>query len=160
VKNVIVFALGGARYAVELRWVREVVTLGFVTPVPTAPAAIGGLANLRGAVTPVIDVRPALGIAVPSRGDDDTPARGPRKGDSAVVLDVDGVVAALWMSNVEQVATLREAGPGEVADAKGRAIPLLDAPEVARRVRAQVIAAREAAPAAGGSNGEVGRDDA
>ena len=36
--NVIVFALAGARYAAELRWVREVITLGFVTEVPTAPA--------------------------------------------------------------------------------------------------------------------------
>src|SRR5947209_3983122 len=42
-RNVIVFALGAARYAVELRWVREVVTLGFVTAVPTAPAALGGV---------------------------------------------------------------------------------------------------------------------
>ena len=38
-KNVIVFALGGARYAVELRWVREVTKLGPVTPVPGGPAA-------------------------------------------------------------------------------------------------------------------------
>jgi len=145
VKNVIVFALGGARYAVELRWVREVITLGFVTPVPTAPPSIGGVANLRGAVTPVIDVRGAGATPpppAPRPADDDAPLRSPRKGDGAVVVDVDGMVAALWMSNVEQVATLRDVGPGEVSDVRGIVIPLLDAPELVGQVRAQVLAAR------------------
>ncbi|HTM20310.1 MAG TPA: chemotaxis protein CheW [Kofleriaceae bacterium] len=142
-KNVIVFALGGARYAVELRWVREVAVLGFVTPVPTAPASIGGVANLRGAVTPVVDVRAALELPPPpARADDDGPARAPRKGDGAVVVDVDGLVAALWIDNVEQVATLRDAAPGRLTDARGDELPLLDAPDLVRRVRAQVIAAR------------------
>ncbi len=144
-RNVIVFALGGGRYAVELRWVREVATLGFVTPVPTAPAAIGGVANLRGAVTPVVDVRAAFaGDATPPArpAEEDAPVRGPRKGDGAVVIDVDGLVAALWINNVEQVATLKDAGPGQLADGRGGAIPLLDAPELVRRVRAQVVAVR------------------
>lgn len=151
-KNVIVFALGGSRYAVELRWVREVVTLGFVTPVPTAPPSIGGVANLRGAVTPVIDVRgaaqaepPPSPPRPPPRQDEETPLRAPRKGDGAVVIDVDGLVAALWISNVEQVATVRVAGPGEVSDARGAVIPLLDAPELVQQVRAQVSAARATA---------------
>jgi chemotaxis signal transduction protein len=146
-RNVIVFALGGGRYAVELRWVREVATLGFVTPVPTAPGSIGGVANLRGAVTPVVDVRAAFAAAdaappPPRAAEDDAPVRGPRKGDGAVVIDVEGLVAALWMSNVEQVATLKDAGPGQLADGRGGTIPLLDAPELVRRVRAQVIAVR------------------
>jgi chemotaxis signal transduction protein len=142
-KNVIVFALGGARFAVELRWVREVATLGFVTPVPTAPAAIGGVANLRGAVTPVIDARAALALpAAERRGGEEPPARGPRKGDGAVVIDVDGLVAALWIDNVEQVATLRDATPGRLTDARGAELPLLDAPELVGRVRAQVMAVR------------------
>lgn len=55
-RNVIVFTIGGARYALELRWVREVVSLGFVTSVPTAPAALGGVCNLHGAILPVLDV--------------------------------------------------------------------------------------------------------
>jgi len=39
-RNVIVFTIGAVRYALELRWVREVVSLGFVTVVPTAPPAL------------------------------------------------------------------------------------------------------------------------
>ena len=39
----IVFAAGGVRQAMELRWVREVATLGFVTLVPTAPPGLVGV---------------------------------------------------------------------------------------------------------------------
>ena len=60
-KNVIVFALGKARYAVELRWVREVFTVGHVTPVPHAPVAVVGVVNFRGAVMPLIDLDAVLG---------------------------------------------------------------------------------------------------
>ena len=35
-----IVTIGGGRYAVELRWVREVVSLGFVTNIPTAPPAL------------------------------------------------------------------------------------------------------------------------
>ena len=50
-KNVIVFTLGGPggeRHAAELRWIREVVTLGFVTMIPGAPPGLAGAVNLRG----------------------------------------------------------------------------------------------------------------
>ncbi|HEY6178827.1 MAG TPA: chemotaxis protein CheW, partial [Kofleriaceae bacterium] len=62
-RNVIIVTIGGARYAVELRWVREVVSLGFVTNVPTAPVALGGVCNLHGAILPVLDVGALLGGA-------------------------------------------------------------------------------------------------
>lgn len=55
-RNVIVFATDWGRFAVELRWVREVITLGHVTPVPGAPVHIAGAINVRGTITPVIDV--------------------------------------------------------------------------------------------------------
>src|SRR5688572_7803523 len=85
-KNVLVFALGGARWAAELRYVREVITLGFVTTVPTAPPGIAGVFNLRGAITPVLDLGPLLG----------RPGHAPpRQGDGALLFDVDGVTAAL-----------------------------------------------------------------
>ena len=107
--NVIVFAIGAARYAVELRWVREVVTLGFVTAVPTAPAALGGVCNLHGTILPVLDVGALL----------DQPAGPPaRQGDGALVLEADGIVCALRVDQVDHVASLPETG-GAVVDAAG-----------------------------------------
>src|SRR5690348_5091834 len=60
-RNVSVFALGAVRCALEMRWVREVVTLGFVTNVPSAPTALAGVCNLHGAILPVLDLSALLG---------------------------------------------------------------------------------------------------
>jgi purine-binding chemotaxis protein CheW len=122
-RNVIVFAIGAARYAVELRWVREVVTLGFVTAVPTAPAALGGVVNLHGTILPVLDLAALL----------DQPA-GPaaRQGDGALVLEAEGTVCALRVDQVDHVASLTE-NEGAVVDAAGRPLTLLDPTRLVRR---------------------------
>jgi purine-binding chemotaxis protein CheW len=49
-------------YAVPLRDVREVVEHERVTPVPTAPRAVLGVLNVRGAVVPVLDTGVLLGL--------------------------------------------------------------------------------------------------
>lgn len=122
-RNVIVFALGAARYAVELRWVREVVTLGFVTAVPTAPAALGGVVNLHGTILPVLDLAALL----------DQPAGPPaRQGDGALVLEAEGTVCALRVDQVDHVASLTESD-GAVVDAAGRPLTLLDPTRLVRR---------------------------
>ena len=122
-RNVIVFAIGAVRYALELRWVREVVSLGFVTTVPSAPPAIGGVCNLHGAILPVIDLGALLGGPLGS------PAR---QGDAALVLDMDGVICAVRVDQVDHVASLHETG-GAVLDAAGRALTLLDPARLVRR---------------------------
>jgi chemotaxis signal transduction protein len=135
-RNVIVFALGSARFAVELRWIREVVTLGFVTGVPTAPPALGGLCNLHGTILPVLDVAALL----------DQPAGPPaRQGDGALVLEAEGLVCALRVDQVDHVASLPAAelsssasisgteSGGAVVDATGRPLTLLDPQKLVRR---------------------------
>jgi len=127
-RNVIVFTIGAVRYAVELRWVREVVSLGFVTVVPTAPAAIGGVCNLHGTILPVLDVGAVLG------GASGPP---PRQGDGALVLETEGLVCALRVDQVDHVASLQETA-GSVIDAGGRTLPLLDPGRLVRRALEQV----------------------
>lgn len=122
-RNVIVFAVGAVRYALELRWVREVVNLGFVTNVPTAPPVLGGVCNLHGAILPVIDLGALIGAPL------GPPAR---QGDGALVLEMDGVVCALRVDQVEHVASLHEAG-GAVVDGAGRPLTLLDPARLVRR---------------------------
>jgi len=122
-RNVIVFAIGAVRYALELRWVREVVRLGFVTNVPSAPPAVGGVCNLHGSILPVLDLGALEGGPVGS------PAR---QGDGALVLELDGVVCALRVDQVEHVASLYETG-GAVVDGAGRPLTLLDAGRLVRR---------------------------
>lgn len=122
-RNVIVFAIGAARYAIELRWIREVVTLGFVTGVPTAPPALGGLCNLHGAILPVLDVATLLDLP---------PGPPPRQGDGALVLEAEATVCALRVDQVDHVASLVEAD-GTVVDAQGRPLSLLDPVKLTRR---------------------------
>ncbi|MEK7272474.1 MAG: chemotaxis protein CheW, partial [Nitrospirota bacterium] len=54
--------LGGELFAIDLRHVREVFELESVTPVPGMPSTLVGVANLRGTVMPLADLRPSLGI--------------------------------------------------------------------------------------------------
>jgi chemotaxis signal transduction protein len=134
-RNVIIVTIGGARYAVELRWVREVVSLGFVTNVPTAPTAIGGVCNLHGAILPVLDVGVLLGAAT------GLPAR---QGDGALVVEAEEVVCALRVDQVDHVASLYEAG-GEVRDAAGRPMVLLEPARLIRRAL-ELVAVRAEHP--------------
>lgn len=50
--------------AIDLRNVREVFEVDSVTPVPGVPAAIVGVANLRGMVIPLVDLRFLLRLPV------------------------------------------------------------------------------------------------
>lgn len=133
-KNVIVFALGGVRHAAELRWVREVVTLGFVTEIPTAPPGLTGAFNLRGNLVPVLDT----GVLVGGKA-----GAAPRQGDGALLVELDGVVAALRVDKVDEVATLQASPDGRtVIDGRGRSVPLVDPSAVVRRAIADSLAVR------------------
>jgi CheW-like protein len=122
-RNVIVFAIGAVRYALELRWVREVTSLGFVTNVPSAPPVLGGVCNLHGVILPVIDLGALL---------DGPPGPPARQGDGALVLETEGVVCALRVDQVDHVASLYETG-GAVFDGAGRPLTLLDPGRLVRR---------------------------
>jgi purine-binding chemotaxis protein CheW len=132
-RNVIVFAVGATRYAVELRWVREVVTLGFVTAVPTAPPALGGICNLHGTILPVLDVSALL---------DQPPGPPARQGDGALVIEAEGMTCGLRVDQVDHVATLREEGSA-VVDTAGRPLTLLDPHRLLRRALDLVTASIE-----------------
>jgi purine-binding chemotaxis protein CheW len=57
--------LEGTRFAVEVRYAREVVVFDEVTMVPLAPPHLLGVVNLRGSVMPLVDIRPFLGVEAP-----------------------------------------------------------------------------------------------
>jgi purine-binding chemotaxis protein CheW len=56
------FQLAGEEYALGILRVREIIQWQEVTRVPTAPAAIRGVLNLRGSVVPVVDLGVKFGI--------------------------------------------------------------------------------------------------
>lgn len=57
------FALAGTRFAVDVRSAREVVVFDEITVVPRAPRYLVGVANLRGTVMAIVDIRGLLVLA-------------------------------------------------------------------------------------------------
>jgi purine-binding chemotaxis protein CheW len=62
--KVCLITLGGELYAVDLRQVREVFELESITPVPGMPPSLVGVANLRGTIIPLADLRLSLGASI------------------------------------------------------------------------------------------------
>jgi purine-binding chemotaxis protein CheW len=62
------FMLAGSPFAVDVRSAREVAIFDDITVLPRAPAPLIGVANLRGTVIPIVDVRPLLGLPVQRLG--------------------------------------------------------------------------------------------
>jgi purine-binding chemotaxis protein CheW len=62
VKNLVSFLVGEVRYAVDIHLVREIVNPLPTVPLPHAPAEVIGVADHRGDVLPVVDLRVRFGM--------------------------------------------------------------------------------------------------
>jgi purine-binding chemotaxis protein CheW len=103
-----VFTLGGDGFAIEVRFAREVVVVDDFTIVPRGPSYLVGVANLRGLVLSIVDIRALLGLAPRPIG------RGTRvlvvqAGRSQVGVAVDAV---LGLTSFDEVLPLGEAARG------------------------------------------------
>ena len=65
-REVLVFVLGKEEYGVDILKVQEIRGYEKVTPIPSAPAYLKGVVNLRGIIVPVIDLRMKFGLANPT----------------------------------------------------------------------------------------------
>ena len=59
----ITFLLGKEEYAIEIRFVMEIIGLQKITQIPDMPEFIKGVINLRGKVYPIIDMRKRFRLA-------------------------------------------------------------------------------------------------
>ncbi len=96
-RELVTFRLGGERFAIEARFVHEMIHLEHITPVPDAPDYLLGTTNLRGEVLAVLDVRGFFGA---SRTSTDVVS-------AALVLGESRIEFALSVDQVEEVATFR-----------------------------------------------------
>lgn len=55
--DVLEFRLAQERYALEIRYVREVCPLKDLTPLPCTPPFVLGIVNVRGRIVPVLDLK-------------------------------------------------------------------------------------------------------
>lgn len=128
-RNVIVFALGQARFAVEIRWVREIFTIGWITPLPWSPRPIAGVTNVRGSIVPVL-------VGAESQV---APVHTPRSGDPAILLEVEDTRVALAVGRIDEVTTLDAgAGPDLVRWREGQELRLVNPENLVRNAKAEV----------------------
>ena len=57
VTEMLSFSIGDATYAIEIKYIKEIIGVDQITVVPKIPDHIKGVINLRGKVVPVISVR-------------------------------------------------------------------------------------------------------
>ena len=120
--RILTVRLGGEVFAIPAGIVREIVDVGRVTPVPTAPAFVGNLINVRGRVVPLADLRLRFGM----------PAAAPTMDTRIVVLEVslDGepTTVAVLADKVYEVTQLDE-------------VVSTDVPRIGSRWRPEFVAA-------------------
>jgi len=140
----VVVRLGAGRFAADLDAVAEVGRLPAVTRIPGAPAWLAGVANWRGRLLPVLDLRTLLGAE-----------SGPMGGSARlVVLTADAVSAGIIVDAVEGTGALDgaiEEFPAALADdgsslLSGQ-VPAEDGPIAVLDIRA-VLRLREQLPRA------------
>jgi len=61
-KNLVAFVIGDVNYAFSIDCVREIVNPLQVIELPSSPTAVAGVADYRGDVVPVIDLRVRFGL--------------------------------------------------------------------------------------------------
>lgn len=98
-KSFVGFEVGDVAYAVRIEVVREIVNPLAVVPLPRAPRAVRGVADYRGEVVPVIDLRERFGLP---------PASTSRKA-KWIVLDVSGPEAGADKSSSRHAALVVDA---------------------------------------------------
>jgi purine-binding chemotaxis protein CheW len=62
-KNLVGFTIGDVHYALPIRHVREIVNPLSLVSLPNAAASVSGVADYRGEVVPVVDLRTRFGLA-------------------------------------------------------------------------------------------------
>jgi purine-binding chemotaxis protein CheW len=109
------FSLAGGEYAIPVLRVREIIEYETVTRVPSTPAFVRGVINLRGSVVPVVDLARKFGLT-------ESPLT---KRTCIVIVEVEAdgsrIVMGVLADAVNQVV---EFSPGEIEPAPSFGAPI------------------------------------
>jgi chemotaxis signal transduction protein len=91
--QLVTFLLKDEEFGFDIMSVQEIIRLPKMAKVPRSPEYVEGIANLRGVVLPIIDMRPRFGM---ERTEETDRTR-------VLVVDIDGVKTGLRVDRVNQV---------------------------------------------------------
>jgi chemotaxis signal transduction protein len=91
--QLVTFLLKDEEFGFDIMSVQEIIRLPKMAKVPRTPAYVDGIANLRGVVLPVIDMRTRFGMGRAAETDR----------TRVLVVDIDGVKTGLRVDRVKQV---------------------------------------------------------
>jgi purine-binding chemotaxis protein CheW len=92
-KSLVGFVVDDVHYAVPIAAVREIVNPLELTPLPHSPAAVAGVADHRGEVIPVVDLRVRFGL----------PRAADRRRSKWILVAVEGRTVGLIVDGVTEV---------------------------------------------------------
>ncbi len=92
-RQLVIFDLSVEAYGVDIGAVREIIRMQDITAVPRTPDFVEGVINLRGKVTPVVDLRKKLGVPVAERTEE----------NRIVVMDIGGQDIGMVVDAVTEV---------------------------------------------------------
>ena len=152
--GVLLFELDGARHALRLADVREVVRSVTITPLPGAPDGVEGVFDLHGVLVPVLDVRRRFRLPEKAVGEGDHFIVA-GTGERAVAIRVDEATGVLEIDE-RVVETAREVGSraehlAGIARLPDGLVVIHDLERFLSGEEERVLAAALSAPGAGGS---------
>jgi purine-binding chemotaxis protein CheW len=92
------FALGQEVYAIEIRYVTEIIGMLPISEIPEMPAYLRGIVNLRGKIIPVMDVRLRFG----------KPAIPYNDRTCVIVIEVGSIAIGLIVDRVSEVMEISD----------------------------------------------------
>ena len=95
-KEYLTFILGEEEYAIDILKVKEIRGYGQVTRIPGTPEFIKGVANIRGLIVPIIDLRIKFNLGIPIYDSFTT----------VIILDINNRLVGIVTSSVSDVITL------------------------------------------------------
>jgi chemotaxis signal transduction protein/hemoglobin-like flavoprotein len=153
-RQFVVFNLADEMYGVDISAVREIIQYQSPVSVPSAPAAVSGIINLRGTIVGVVDLRKLLGLPQAAISNETRIVVAESEGESlGMVVDAVAEVVRVRGDQIERppaVATGTSGYVGGIVHVADRLMIALDLQHTltAEAVRSAVVHAEAAAVAA------------
>lgn len=91
------FKLGNENYGLVLEKAKEIIKPPKITNVPNTEKHVMGVINIRGKVTPVIDLKEKLGLPKNDIDEDS---------NKIIITNIEGIMVGLFIDNVREVVSI------------------------------------------------------